>query len=80
MRQQKIRLGEMRENGTRGLLANCCDYQCGHLLKLAPERVDQWPDDARISDFEMRFVCTKCGLRGADLRPDFPPPSMGNCR
>ena len=77
MRQQKITFGEMRESGTRGLLAYCSDYHCSHSRKLAPEWVDGWPDEARISDIEMRFVCTKCGLRGANLAPDFPPARMG---
>lgn len=77
MRQQKITLGEMRECGTRGLLAYCADYKCSNLLRLAPERVDGWADDVRISDIEPRFVCSKCGLRGADLRPDFLPARMG---
>jgi hypothetical protein len=25
----------------------------------------------RLSDLEPRFVCTVCGKRGADVRPDF---------
>jgi len=29
------------------------------------------------SDLEPRFVCTACGKRGADVRPDFPPARMG---
>lgn len=77
MRQQKITFGAMRKYGTRGLLVYCADYKCGHLRKLAPARVDAWPDETRISDLEPRFVCTKCGLRGADLRPDFLPPRIG---
>jgi hypothetical protein len=32
---------------------------------------DRWPDDARLSDIEPQFVCTACGKRGADVRPDF---------
>jgi hypothetical protein len=32
---------------------------------------DPWPDDLRLSDLEPRFVCTACGKRGADIRPDF---------
>ena len=77
MRQQKITLGEMREGGTRGLLAYFADDRCSNLLRLAPERVDAWADDVRISGIEPRFVCTKCGLRGADVRPDFLPSRMG---
>jgi len=30
-----------------------------------------WPDEVRLSDFELRFVCQRCGARGADVRPDF---------
>jgi hypothetical protein len=32
---------------------------------------DRWPDDARLSDIEPRFICAACGHRGADVRPDF---------
>jgi hypothetical protein len=32
---------------------------------------DAWPDDVKLSDIEPRFVCTACGKRGADVRPDF---------
>ena len=32
---------------------------------------DRWPDDMRLSDLEPRFVCSACGKRGADVRPDF---------
>ena len=34
-------------------------------------RGDRWPDDARLSDLGPRFVCSACGTRGADVRPDF---------
>jgi hypothetical protein len=29
------------------------------------------PDDMRLSDVERRLVCSACGKRGADARPDF---------
>jgi hypothetical protein len=32
---------------------------------------DAWPDEMRLSDLEPRFVCSACGRRGADVRPDF---------
>jgi hypothetical protein len=32
---------------------------------------DQWPDDLRLSDIELRFTCAACGKRGADVRPDW---------
>jgi len=31
---------------------------------------DRWSDDVRLSDIEPRFVCSACGKRGADVRPD----------
>ena len=46
----------------------CCDYKCSHLRAISG---DAWPDDVRLSDIEPRFVCTACGKRGADVRPDF---------
>ncbi|WP_426433702.1 hypothetical protein [Bradyrhizobium genosp. P] len=32
---------------------------------------DRWPDDVRLSDLELRFVCRACGNPGADVRPNF---------
>jgi hypothetical protein len=71
MRQQKITLGEMRESGVRGLLVYCADYRCSHTVRLGDSEVELWPDSVRLSDLEPRFVCKGCGIRGADVRPDF---------
>jgi hypothetical protein len=67
-RPTKISFAEMREQGVRGLLMYCADYTCSHSTAISGDR---WPDDARLSDIEPRFVCTVCGKRGADVRPDF---------
>jgi hypothetical protein len=67
-RPQKITFGEMRESGIHGVLIYCSDYRCSHLITMDAAR---WPDDLRLSDIEPRFVCTACGRRGADVRPDF---------
>lgn len=77
--EQKITLGEMRagRGGTRSLLVYCADYRCGHMIRLAPADVDQWADDVRLSDLEPNFSCSKCGQRGADVRPDFDRPELG---
>lgn len=64
-RPLKIKFGEMREMGLRGVLVYC---HCGHHVALA---ADQWPDEVRLSDIEPRFVCQSCGSQGADVRPDF---------
>jgi hypothetical protein len=76
-RPQKITFGEMRATGTRGLLVHCRDYKCGHMMKIAPEEADKWPDDLRLSDIEPRFVSKVCGLRGANIMGDRAPPKMG---
>ncbi|KRQ03320.1 hypothetical protein AOQ71_31855 [Bradyrhizobium manausense] len=76
-RPVKITLGQMRETGARGVIVFCEDYRCSHNVKLAPDVVDQWPDELRISDLEPRFVCGVCGRRGAIVRSDDPPPRMG---
>jgi hypothetical protein len=77
MREQKITFGEMRESRVRGLLVYCADYKCSHLKTMTPTEVDKWPDGIRLSDLEPRFVCKRCGVRGADVRPDFAPARMG---
>jgi hypothetical protein len=68
VRQQKITLGEMRASGVRGLLIYCSDYQCSHSTTIS---ADRWPDHVRLSDIEPKFACQACGIRGADVRPDF---------
>jgi hypothetical protein len=67
-RPQKITFAELRAQGVRGLLVYCADYQCSHCLAISGDR---WPDDVRLSDLEPRFVCSGCGKRGADVRPNY---------
>jgi hypothetical protein len=67
-RPQKITFGEMRESGVRGVLIYCSDYRCSHYVTAS---ADPWPDDIRLSDLEPKFVCSACGKRGADIRPNF---------
>jgi hypothetical protein len=70
-RPQKITFADMR---VRGLLIYCSDYKCSHLITMS---ADRWGDDVRLSDIEPRFVCSACGKRGADVRPDFNIGAMG---
>jgi hypothetical protein len=58
----------MRASGVRGILVYCSDYRCSHYVAVT---ADQWDDDVRLSDIEPRFTCQACGLRGADVRPNF---------
>jgi hypothetical protein len=73
-RSQKITLGEMRESGPTKLIAYCFNRKCNYH---ADSDASQWPDEVRISDLEERFVCMKCGERGADIRPLWPKTPMG---
>ncbi len=66
-RPVKITLGEMRATGVRDLIVFCQDYRCGHNVKLSADQVDKWPDEIRLSQLELRFVCRACGQRGAIL-------------
>jgi hypothetical protein len=72
--EQKSTLGEMRATGATQLLVYCGDYKCGHSVALDAAL---WPDNVRLSDLEVFFVCQVCGHQGADVRPLFEPPKMG---
>ena len=63
----------MRESGARDVLIYCRDYRCGHHIELS---ADLWADHVRLCDIEPMFVCTKCGRRGAEVRPKFGPAKM----
>jgi hypothetical protein len=74
-RERKITLGEMREMGIRRFLVYCSDYRCSHSSEIS---ADRWPDHVRLSDLEVEFVCQACGIKRADLRPDFNWPKKQN--
>jgi hypothetical protein len=61
-------LGQLRASGVHGLLVCCADYCCAYSIGIDG---DQWGDDVRLSDLEDKFICTVCGARRADVRPDF---------
>jgi hypothetical protein len=50
------------------IVVYCADYKCSHSQTLSD---DKCPDDVRLSEIEGQFTCTRCGERGADVRPDF---------
>jgi len=39
--------------------------------RITESRADPWPNQIRLSDLDPKFVCSACGKRGADIRPDF---------
>jgi hypothetical protein len=71
---QKITFGEMRASGVRDVLIHCRDHRCSHHVET---NADGWADDVRLSDVEPNFTCTRCGKRGAEVRPKFSQARMG---
>ena len=71
---QKITFGEMRASGVRNILIYCRDHRCSHHVETS---ADGWADDVRLSNIEPRFTCTRCGQKGAEIRPKFPEARRG---
>ena len=63
---EPMTLGNMRANGVRSLDVSC--WQCHHRAILSAEC---WPDSVPVPSFGPRMVCTKCGIIGADARPNW---------
>ena len=59
-------LGNLRELGVRSLAVTC-----GLCHREAVLLVDGWGDDMFVRDFRPRMVCTRCGIIGADARPNW---------
>jgi hypothetical protein len=59
-------LGNMRSNGARSL--DLCCWQCHYRAILS---TDPWPDHVPVPLFGPRMVCTRCGIIGADARPNW---------
>ena len=58
----------MRAQGVRGLAVFCLNPHCLHRAQLD---VDGYPDDVPVPWFGPRMACTKCGIIGADARPNW---------
>jgi hypothetical protein len=63
---EPMTLGNMRELGVRSLFVSC--WQCYHQAVLS---ADLWPDHFAVPAFGPRMVCTRCGIVGADARPNW---------
>jgi len=58
---EPMTLGNMRQNGVRGLFVTCS--ACGYHAEV---NADPWPDDVPVPSFGPRMRCTKCGHLGAN--------------
>lgn len=67
LREQKITFGQLRQSGFSRLDVFCGDYRCRHSVAID---IHCWPGSLRLADLQSLFVCTVCGHRGADVRPD----------
>jgi hypothetical protein len=59
-------LGIKRANGVRSLGVSC--WQCHHRAILS---ADPWPGHVPVPSFGPRMVCTRCGIIGAEARPNW---------
>jgi hypothetical protein len=66
-RGQPVTLGHMY--GCRRLLIYCSNGLYSH--HSATVDADRWPDDTAVRDLCPKAVCTRCGIIGADVRPDW---------
>jgi hypothetical protein len=70
-----VTMGHIRSHGVRHLLIYCNQgLYCYHS---AVVDADSWPDETVLLDLRSKAVCTKCGIIGADVRPNWderPPP------
>jgi hypothetical protein len=70
-----VTLGHIRPHGVRHLLIYCSQgLYCYHHAVI---NADRWPDETVLLDMCRKAVCTKCGVVGADVRPNWserPPP------
>jgi hypothetical protein len=65
-----VTMGHIRDHGCRELLVYSSSGRCYHS---STSNAD-WPPDERVVRLLFpRMVCTRCGLIGADVRPDWRP-------
>jgi len=64
---KKITLGQMRQSGADRLHVLCGNPDCSRSIVMD---ADCWPGSLWLSDLEALFICTACGHRGADVRPE----------
>ena len=65
-----VTLGHIRSHGCRDLFVYCISGRCHHSATL---NGDWLSDDTPVRSLCSRMVCTRCGMIGADVRPDWGP-------
>jgi hypothetical protein len=64
-----VTLGHIRSHGVRHLPIYCSEgLYCHHSAVI---NADRWPDETVLLDLDRRVVCTRCGMIGADVRPNW---------
>jgi hypothetical protein len=65
-----VTMGHIRSHGCRDLLIYCGSGRCHHS---ATVNADWLTDETPVRSLCRRMVCTRCGMIGADVRPDWSP-------
>ena len=65
-----VTMGHIRGHGCRDLLVSCSSGRCYHSSTF---NADWLPDETPVRSLCHRMVCTRCGVIGADVRPDWGP-------
>ena len=65
-----VTLGHIRGHGCRDLLVYCNSGRCHHSATM---NADWLSNETPVRSLCRRMVCTKCGMIGADVRPDWSP-------
>jgi hypothetical protein len=65
-----VTMGHIRSHGCRDLLVYCGSGRCRHSAAI---NADWLPGDMPVRSLCPRMVCTRCGMIGADVRPDWGP-------
>jgi hypothetical protein len=67
---EPVTMGHIRGHGCRDLLVYCNSGRCHHSATM---NADWLPDETLVRSLCRRMVCTRCGMIGADVRPDWSP-------
>jgi hypothetical protein len=67
---EPVTLAHIRSHGCRDLLVYCGSGRCHHIVTM---NADWLPDETSVRSLCARMVCTRCGMVGADDRPDWGP-------